>query len=216
MTAILFSLRRGGRTAILEKTIGFRKEGADMKRHWSGQQGAILVLTAFLLPFIIAFTGMAVDFGSAYVRRSQLQNAADAAALAGAYHLDDNQADDVVLKYLKTNLDPHFTSYSYQMGDDFPDTFETLNYHTDKQKDELDVTLRSSVEASFLKLFNINTIPVSVTATAKVSSEENPSVPSDEMFNYAITTGQGVPLSDDYSNPNTSGLYTQTSQLLNR
>ena len=52
VTAILFSLRRGGRTAILEKTIGFRKEGADMKRHWSGQQGAILVLTAFLLPFI--------------------------------------------------------------------------------------------------------------------------------------------------------------------
>ncbi|WP_286821140.1 hypothetical protein [Mitsuokella sp. UBA4253] len=29
-----------------------------MKRHWSGQQGAILVLTAFLLLFIIAFTGI--------------------------------------------------------------------------------------------------------------------------------------------------------------
>ena len=34
------------------------KKGAGMKRHWSGQQGAILVLTAFLLPFIIAFTGI--------------------------------------------------------------------------------------------------------------------------------------------------------------
>lgn len=184
-----------------------------MRGHRRGQQGAILVLTAFLLPFIIAFTGMAVDFGSAYVRRSQMQNAADAAALAGAYHLDDNQADDVVLKYLKTNLDPHFTSYSYQTGDDFPDQFETLNYHTDKQKDELDVTLRSSVEASFLKLFDINTIPVSVTATAKVSSEENPSVPSDDMFNYAITTGQGAPLRDDYSDPNTSGLYVNTTNV---
>ena len=54
-----------------------------MKGNCRGQQGAILVLTAFLLPFIIAFTGMAVDFGSAYVRRSQMQNAADAAALAG-------------------------------------------------------------------------------------------------------------------------------------
>ena len=188
-----------------------------MRGHRRGQQGAILVLTAFLLPFIIAFTGMAVDFGSAYVRRSQMQNAADAAALAGAYHLDDNQADDVVLKYLKMNLDPHFTSYSYQTGDDFPDKFETLNYHTDKQKDELDVTLRSSVEASFLKLFDINTIPVSVTATAKVSSEDNPSVPSDEMFNYAITTGKGVSSRDDYSDPNTSGLYINSSlQLLSR
>ena len=155
-----------------------------MKGHCRGQQGAILVLTAFLLPFIIAFTGMAVDFGSAYVRRSQLQNAADAAVLAGAYHLDDGKADDIVLQYLKTNLDPHFTKYSYEKGDAFPDKFETLNYHTDKQKDELDVTLRSSVEASFLRLFDINTIPVSVTATAKVSQEENNNF--DDMFNYGL------------------------------
>ena len=160
------------------------KKGADMKGHCRGQQGAILVLTAFLLPFIIAFTGMAVDFGSAYVRRSQLQNAADAAVLAGAYHLDDGKADDIVLQYLKTNLDPHFTKYSYEKGDAFPDKFETLNYHTDKQKDELDVTLRSSVEASFLRLFDINTIPVSVTATAKVSQEENNNF--DDMFNYGL------------------------------
>ena len=87
-----------------------------MERHWSGQQGAILVLTACLLPFIIAFTGMAVDFGSAYVRRSQLQNAADAAVLAGAYHLDDGKADDIVLQYLKTNLDPHFTNSNFAVA----------------------------------------------------------------------------------------------------
>lgn len=160
-----------------------------MRGHRRGQQGAILVLTAFLLPFIIAFTGMAVDFGSAYVRRSQLQNAADAAVLAGAYHLDDDKADDVVLQYLKTNLDPHFTNYSYQTGDDFPDTFETLNYHTDKQKDELDVTLRSSVEASFLKLFDINMIPVSATAKAKVSTEES-SDTTDDIFNYGLVAGK--------------------------
>lgn len=38
-----------------------------MKGHCRGQQGAILVLTAFLLPFIIAFTGLAVDLGNLYV-----------------------------------------------------------------------------------------------------------------------------------------------------
>lgn len=166
-----------------------------MKGHRRGQQGAILVLTAFLLPFIIAFTGMAVDFGSAYVRRSQLQNAADAAVLAGAYHLDDDKADDVVLQYLKTNLDPHFTNYSYQTGDDFPDKFETLNYHTDKQKDELDVTLRSSVEASFLKLFDIKTIPVYATARAKVSADAINV--NDDMFNYAMTAAEIPPASYD-------------------
>lgn len=155
-----------------------------MSRPIHAQQGAILVLTAFLLPFIIVFTGLAVDFGSAYVRRSQLQNAADAAVLAGAYHLDDNQADGVVLQYLQTNLGLYFKNYSYQTGDDFPNEYETLNYHTDKQKDELDVTLRSSVEASFLKLFDINAIPVYATAKARVS-ETKMSV-NDDIFNYAM------------------------------
>ena len=46
------------------------KKGADMKGHCRGQQGAILVLTAFLLPFIIAFTGLAVDLGNLYVQPS--------------------------------------------------------------------------------------------------------------------------------------------------
>lgn len=38
-----------------------------MGRPIHAQRGAILVLTAFLLPFIIAFTGLAVDFGNLYV-----------------------------------------------------------------------------------------------------------------------------------------------------
>lgn len=66
------------------------KKGAEMKGHRRGQQGAILVLTAFLLPFIIAFTGMAVDFGNLYVQHQRLQNAADAAVLAGAKAYAEN------------------------------------------------------------------------------------------------------------------------------
>lgn len=49
------------------------------------QKGAILVLTAFLLPLLLAATGCAIDFGNLYYQKSRLQNAADAAALAGAH-----------------------------------------------------------------------------------------------------------------------------------
>lgn len=69
-----------------------------MKGHRRGQQGAILVLTAFLLPFIIAFTGMAVDFGNLYVQHQTLQNAADAAALAGANNFTADKNDVVAAK----------------------------------------------------------------------------------------------------------------------
>ena len=61
-----------------------------MRGNRRGQQGAILVLTAFLLPFIIAFTGMAVDLGNLYVQHQRLQNAADAAVLAGAKAYAEN------------------------------------------------------------------------------------------------------------------------------
>ena len=61
-----------------------------MGRPIHAQRGAILVLTAFLLPFIIAFTGLAVDFGNLYVQHQRLQNAADAAVLAGAKAYAEN------------------------------------------------------------------------------------------------------------------------------
>lgn len=158
-----------------------------MKGHRRGQQGAILVLTAFLLPFIIAFTGMAVDFGSAYVRRSQLQNAADAAVLAGAYQIDDsNKTKNTVESYLKTNLGKIYDEYTLQDGQDFPLNENVLNYNytiSDK-KDTLDVTVRSSLNTYFLKLFSVDTIPVSANAKAKVTIN-NTSV-NDDMFNYAM------------------------------
>lgn len=48
-----------------------------------GQKGVILVMTALLLPVMLAFTGIAYDFGRLYMEKARIQNVADAAALAG-------------------------------------------------------------------------------------------------------------------------------------
>lgn len=48
------------------------------------QRGAIIIMTAFLLPVTIAMAGLAIDAGNLYYHKSVLQNAADAAAVAGA------------------------------------------------------------------------------------------------------------------------------------
>lgn len=78
-----------------------------MRGHRRGQQGAILVLTAFLLPFIILFTGFAVDAGNAYMHHSKLQNSVDAAALAGGYKYlekqDPTDTQNKVEEYMKLN-----------------------------------------------------------------------------------------------------------------
>lgn len=86
-----------------------------IQKKWR-QQGAILAFTALLLPMIIVGTGLAVDLGNIYVNYSQLQNAADAAALAGAHEYavkgekinSHPQADKMAEQYVQgkyNNLD---------------------------------------------------------------------------------------------------------------
>ncbi len=60
-----------------------------VQKKWR-QKGAILAFTALLLPMIIVGVGLAVDLGNIYVQHARLQNAADAAALAGAAAFAEN------------------------------------------------------------------------------------------------------------------------------
>jgi Flp pilus assembly protein TadG len=49
-----------------------------------GQRGAVLIWFALLLPVLMGFAALAIDVALIYQTRIELQNAADAAALAGA------------------------------------------------------------------------------------------------------------------------------------
>lgn len=53
----------------------------------NGQHGAVIVFAALLLMVLLGFTALAVDIGHLAVVRNELQNAADAGALAGAGEL---------------------------------------------------------------------------------------------------------------------------------
>ena len=44
------------------------------------QKGAVTIISAVMLPVVLAFTGIAVDIGRLYVEKAKLQNLADAAA----------------------------------------------------------------------------------------------------------------------------------------
>ena len=47
------------------------------------QRGQALVLYALMIPLLILFVGVGIDLGWYYLNVSRLQNAADAAVLAG-------------------------------------------------------------------------------------------------------------------------------------
>ena len=161
------------------------KKGAEMKGHRRGQQGAILVLTAFLLPFIIAFTGMAVDFGNLYVQHQRLQNAADAAVLAGAkaYAENNEKPDDhpkadarakeyIVGQYHNLAADEDIKTLKYKAQNFQEKTY----YHVELSKDEPLYFL------SFIKKTQV--VSVSSTASIEKKEEEQQSGFFDNLFIY--------------------------------
>lgn len=56
---------------------------SDLTVFLKKQCGAVTVLTALAFPVLLGFMGIAVDVGNLYVQKARLQNATDAAALAG-------------------------------------------------------------------------------------------------------------------------------------
>ena len=59
------------------------------------ERGAVLVHVAVAMLALIGFSALAIDYGAFWVSRRQAQNAADAAALAGALSLAFDDPDDI-------------------------------------------------------------------------------------------------------------------------
>src|SRR5262245_31197004 len=62
----------------------YRKQNAK----WVGQRGSILAASAIGMAAVLLAVGLAVDISHLYLVGTELQNAADAAALAGASALN--------------------------------------------------------------------------------------------------------------------------------
>lgn len=136
--------------------------------HWDKcrQKGQILVFTAVLLPLLIAACGFTVDFGNMYMHKSKLQNAADAAAIAGGYAFRDNKenidehpkADNASKESVKSNLS-NFDGIS-RLCQARVDKAGVIYYR---------VELSESVPVYFLRLFGVgNSTTVSADSIASI------------------------------------------------
>ena len=75
------------------------------------EEGAVMVFVALLMVVLLAFTALAIDFGTAYYQRQKLQTACDAAALAGVQYLPDTtKAESVARDYLAANFNNTVTA----------------------------------------------------------------------------------------------------------
>jgi hypothetical protein len=128
-----------------------------------GQRGQSLIIVAFLIVALLAAVGLAVDLGLMYVEKVRLGRAVDAAALAGAQELpDENAAYDRMVEYLNLNgYDEN--AEGFDLGWAFPEEFDCTNppcpdhYH-------LVVSGTQSVNLTFLRVLRFETVDVSAHA----------------------------------------------------
>ena len=119
------------------------------------QKGVIAICTALVMPVLLGAVGLTVDFGNAYKHKAQLQNAADAAALAGVsqYAATKNKAaaDTMADAYAAGNNDTAIDSKTHILKD-------SVNMYG--------VGLSETVPMHFLKLFNLQEMQVTANASA--------------------------------------------------
>ncbi|HEX2954515.1 MAG TPA: pilus assembly protein TadG-related protein [Bacillota bacterium] len=144
-----------------------------MNAWYKEEKGSIMVLFALLLVFMIGLVGMAADAGLVYHHRSILQNAADAAALAGAYQLPNTMAaTNVATAYSMIN--------GIKSGDILTVTFPSAN--------RVCVNITRNVKLNFVTLLGIKSFNVAVKATGRV-------LQGGTAFDYALFSGSpDVPL----------------------
>ncbi|WP_297965612.1 TadE family protein [uncultured Anaerovibrio sp.] len=181
------------------------------------QRGAIFTLFALLIPLIMAFTGLVVDFGNLYAHYSRLQNAADAAALAGGYAFiqydetceDHPMADEAANKYKEKNH-PHADELGGRPPQAKPGDDEGIIYYR--------VILTERVPLYFLRYFPTigEDTEISAVGCAKVKPNNSAGGAGsggggsggggsggggNNMFDHLFTAGKGLESINSIQNP---------------
>lgn len=89
-----------------------------IKRFFRAEDGVSAIVVALLMVIFLSVAALATDLGIAYYKRTELQSAVDAAALAGAYLLPDQEgASAAARNYLQLNgVNPANAQITFTLG----------------------------------------------------------------------------------------------------
>ena len=134
------------------------------------ESGQAVVLFALVFVVLCVFAAMAIDIGIVSVKKGQMQNAADAAALAGAQNLPNASA--------ATNSAIQFAELN---GIESSETTVTYPYNGDSTK--IEVVCTRSVDYTFARILGFTSSSVSVRAVAEKIGIGG------GTFNYTVFSG---------------------------
>lgn len=122
-------------------------------------RGQAIVLTLIFMTVLLGAGAMALDVGTWFHAKRQLQAEADAAALAGAQALPQSTADARALAL----------QYSAKNGNDLTDAGISFSSDT-STNDTINVHLSAPAPGFFSKLFGISSVSVSADAAARTDN----------------------------------------------
>jgi len=143
----------------------------SLLKYTKNEKGQSLVLIALLMVVVMGFAVFGTDVGVLYSTKTHMQNAADAAALAGAQELpDDKSKAKNTAKY-----------YAELNGAEKADTVVTTPYKGDP--DKIEVVCKKNVRYSFARILGFTDSNVISRAVAEKSHMAG------GPFDYALFSG---------------------------
>jgi Flp pilus assembly protein TadG len=136
-----------------QKIIKIKNNLSDYIRH---QGGVVAVMFGLMIPVIVGATGVSVDMAQAYLVKSRLGNALDAAALAAASSgkSDQDELEEIVDAFMEAN---------------YPEGRIGTKVNTDVELDgdEITVTADARLDTSFMRIFGYNDVDIQASTTVQ-------------------------------------------------
>lgn len=183
---------------------------SDSQKH-ANDRGAVIVIVAVVMIVLLGIAALAVDIGYVAVTKNELQNIADAAALAGAGELSRQYPDDpanqelfvadraqvlaivqdVAGKNRAANLAISIASGDVVIGrwDSDAGTIPAENLtraNAVRVTARRDENLNSAVNTFFARVIGIDTVPVTADATAALTGQSS-AVPGEVQLPIGIS-----------------------------
>jgi len=161
---------KSSRPPVNLRTSGLGPRGRThvLRRLSSDKRGGIVVMFALLLPIMVAFVGLGLEVGLWFQSKRDLQTAADAAAIAGAYEAQDSSATSASILSAATT-DATRNGYSATT-----DTITTSNPPTSgsytADNGAVEVNMTRSVSMLFAGTYLGSSISISARAVATTGS----------------------------------------------
>ena len=155
-----------------------------IRKGWTDQSGQTLPFIAVAMVGLLGMAGLVVDVGEAYSLRSQLQNSANAAALAAAgyVYISDSQSVNTTSMAKQYSSDSGGLNASPGQAVTTTVTTKCLNTLMPKGStcsgssvaNAVSVTNTATMRTLFMGIFGVRTVTVAATATASMQGRSQP------------------------------------------